>query len=67
MGPKLCACGWERPVISITTREGTPPREDLIPVYTCPRCGQHYMPDEISPDVAQRILRAIRSSRPNSN
>jgi len=56
---KRCGCGWERPLISLTTLEGPAPPANVIPVYTCPRCGASYVPDEIPDEVARRILRDL--------
>jgi hypothetical protein len=62
---KRCACGWLRPVIAITTRSGAPPREALIPIYACPKCGKSYVPDEIPEATARAILRSLMGSDPN--
>lgn len=59
MTPLRCACGWERPLISLTTEEGFPPPAHVIPVYHCPRCGAGYVAAEISEERARRILRDL--------
>lgn len=60
---KQCGCGWERPLISLTTIEGPPPPENVVPVYNCPRCGTSYLPKEIPEEAARRILRDLLSVR----
>ena len=54
-----CACGWKRPLISITTPSGAAPAEDLIPAYLCPQCEAGYVPVEIDQQTALRILRDL--------
>lgn len=56
---KRCDCGWERPLISVTTFEGPPAPENVIPVYSCPRCGKGYVATECPPHVARRVLREL--------
>jgi hypothetical protein len=59
MMTKHCACGWQRPLISVTTLAGKAPPADVVPVYHCPQCGRGYVPDEVSEAVALRILRDL--------
>jgi hypothetical protein len=56
---KKCECGWERPLVSLTTIEGQLPPTNVIPIYNCPRCGITYVPVEISEERAKAILRDL--------
>jgi hypothetical protein len=60
---KRCVCGWERPLISVTTLDGSLPPSSIVPVYNCPRCGTSYVPNEIPEEIARRILRDLMSSQ----
>jgi len=38
---RRCECGWERPLIALSTRQGPAP-DGVFPFYVCPRCGKHH-------------------------
>lgn len=67
MTPKVCTCGWKRPLISVTTLSGAMPPANIVPIYSCPQCGKGYVPETVSEDVAKRMLRdlglVLRSDR----
>lgn len=58
---KRCACGWERPLIAVTSLTGRMPPEDIVPIYVCPRCGKPHVPAEMAADVARQLLRGLMS------
>jgi hypothetical protein len=56
---KACLCGWQRPLIALTTLTGDPPPANVVPVYLCPCCGVAYMPPEIPERVGLSIFSAL--------
>jgi hypothetical protein len=52
----LCTCGWERPLIALTTTDGTDPPWHVFPVCVCPQCGHVHTPSNIPIELAARIV-----------
>lgn len=61
-GTEACGCGWKRPLIGITTLEGTLPPERVVPVYNCPCCGAFYVPVELSEEAAASVFANLMST-----
>lgn len=61
-GTEACGCGWKRPLIGITTLEGTLPPERVVPVYNCPCCGTFYVPVELSEEAAASVFANLMST-----
>jgi hypothetical protein len=38
-----CVCGWERPVLALTTPTGALPRDEIVVVIFCPRCQEAHI------------------------
>lgn len=56
---KTCTCGWRRPVIALTTRDGQRPPPHVVPTYECPQCGEFYICGEVSIEKAAQIRDAL--------
>jgi len=59
IGKTLCSCGWQRPLIALTTTDGTELPPNVAPICVCPSCATIHAPKEISIDAATRILRDL--------
>lgn len=51
-----CECGWRRPMIALTTVDGTQPPTNVVPAYPCPQCGRFHIAAEVSDKDAERIV-----------
>lgn len=60
----VCACGWRRPFIAITTLDNSMPPPELVPCYLCPDCGSWYISSEIPPEEAARINASLERMHP---
>jgi hypothetical protein len=60
IAPKVCECGWPRPLIAVTLANGAIPTEDLRVRYDCPQCARPYLCGEISRELAAKSPRARR-------
>lgn len=56
---KRCACGWPRPAIALTMRDGSMPPEGLVPVFLCPQCGTFHQADETSREELAAVAAAF--------
>lgn len=59
MATAQCACGWRRPVIALTTRDGAPLPDNVIPTYECPCCGSFHAAADLPVEQAAAIRHAL--------
>jgi len=52
----LCTCGWPRPLIALTTIDGSETPPNVVPVLVCPQCANVHTPRAIPVEIAAAIV-----------